>query len=71
MQQVLNNAVVELQQWKSCVLYVVHAKRLQARQVLELRSVVMNPAAIVNDRPILSSERMLHRDYNRKCSDGK
>jgi hypothetical protein len=25
-------------------------------------------AAIVNDRPILSSESMLHKDYNRKCS---
>jgi hypothetical protein len=24
------------------------------------------PAAIVNDRFILSSERMLHKDYNRK-----
>jgi hypothetical protein len=24
------------------------------------------PAAIVNDRPILSSERILHKDYNRK-----
>jgi hypothetical protein len=23
---------------------------------------------IVNDRPILSSERMVHKDYNRKCS---
>jgi hypothetical protein len=29
------------------------------------------PAAIVNDRLILSSERMLHEDYNRKCSVGK
>jgi hypothetical protein len=29
------------------------------------------PAAIVNDRPIFSSERMLHKDYNRKCSVGK
>jgi hypothetical protein len=26
------------------------------------------PAAIVNDRPILSSERKLHKNYNRKCS---
>jgi hypothetical protein len=26
------------------------------------------PAAIVYDRPILSSERMLHKDYDRKCS---
>jgi hypothetical protein len=26
------------------------------------------PAAIVNDRPILSWKRMLHKDYNRKCS---
>jgi hypothetical protein len=25
------------------------------------------PAPIVNDRPILSSERMLHNDYNRRC----
>jgi hypothetical protein len=25
------------------------------------------PAAIVNDRPILSSDRMLYKDYNRKC----
>jgi hypothetical protein len=25
------------------------------------------PAAIVNDRPILSSERMLHTDYDREC----
>jgi hypothetical protein len=25
-------------------------------------------AAIVSDRPILSSERMLYKDYNRKCS---
>jgi hypothetical protein len=26
------------------------------------------PAAIVNDRPILSSKRMLRKDYDRKCS---
>jgi hypothetical protein len=26
------------------------------------------PAVIVNDRPILSSERMLYKDYDRKCS---
>jgi hypothetical protein len=25
-------------------------------------------AAIVNDRSILSSERMLHKGYDRKCS---
>jgi hypothetical protein len=25
-------------------------------------------AAIVNDRPILSSDRMLHKDYDRKSS---
>jgi hypothetical protein len=29
------------------------------------------PAAIVNDTRILSSERMLHEVYNRKCSLGK
>jgi hypothetical protein len=29
------------------------------------------PATIVNDRPILSSERMLHKDYDHKCSVGK
>jgi hypothetical protein len=26
------------------------------------------PAAFVNDRPILSSEMILYKDYNRKCS---
>jgi hypothetical protein len=26
------------------------------------------PAAIVNDRPILLSEMMLHKDYDRNCS---
>jgi hypothetical protein len=26
------------------------------------------PEAIVNDRPILSSERMLFKDYDRNCS---
>jgi hypothetical protein len=26
------------------------------------------PAAIVNDRPIPSSERMLYKDYDRRCS---
>jgi hypothetical protein len=26
------------------------------------------PAAIVNDRPILSSERILYKDYDRRCS---
>jgi hypothetical protein len=26
------------------------------------------PAAIVNDKPILSSESMLHKDYDRRCS---
>jgi hypothetical protein len=25
------------------------------------------PAAIVNDRPILSPERMLYKDYDRRC----
>jgi hypothetical protein len=25
------------------------------------------PGTVVNDRPVLSSERMLHKDYNRKC----
>jgi hypothetical protein len=29
------------------------------------------PAAIVNDRPILSSKRILHKKYNRKCSAGR
>jgi hypothetical protein len=29
------------------------------------------PAAFVNDRPILLSERMLHKDYDSKCSVGK
>jgi hypothetical protein len=29
------------------------------------------PAAIVNDRPILWSEGMLHKDYDRRCSVGK
>jgi hypothetical protein len=28
-------------------------------------------ATIAIDRPILSSERMLHKDYDRKCSVGK
>jgi hypothetical protein len=27
-QQILNNATVELQQWKSCVFYVVRVERL-------------------------------------------
>jgi hypothetical protein len=26
------------------------------------------PAAIVNDRPILSSERILYKDYDCRCS---
>jgi hypothetical protein len=26
------------------------------------------PAAILNDRPILSSERVLYKDYDRRCS---
>jgi hypothetical protein len=26
------------------------------------------PAAIINDKPILSSERMLHKDYDCRCS---
>jgi hypothetical protein len=25
----------------------------------------------IRDKPILSSQRMLHKDYNRKCSVGK
>jgi hypothetical protein len=29
------------------------------------------PAAIVGDRPILSSERMLHKDYESECSVGE
>jgi hypothetical protein len=29
------------------------------------------PAAIAYDRPILSSERTLHKDYDRRCSIGK
>jgi hypothetical protein len=29
------------------------------------------PAAIVNDRSILSSKRMLPKDYDHKCSIGK
>jgi hypothetical protein len=29
------------------------------------------PAAIVNDRHIISWEMMLHKDYSRKCSVGK
>jgi hypothetical protein len=31
-------------------------------------SALARPAKIVNDRPILSSERMLHKDYDLKCS---
>jgi hypothetical protein len=26
------------------------------------------PAAVVNDRPILSSERKLNKEYDRRCS---
>jgi hypothetical protein len=26
------------------------------------------PADIVNDRPILSSDRVLYKDYDRRCS---
>jgi hypothetical protein len=26
------------------------------------------PAGIINDRPILSLERMLYKDYDRRCS---
>jgi hypothetical protein len=26
------------------------------------------PAAIANDRPIVSSEKMLFKDYDRRCS---
>jgi hypothetical protein len=29
------------------------------------------PAAIINDRPVLSSERRLHKDYDTKGSDEK
>jgi hypothetical protein len=29
------------------------------------------PAVIVNDGPTPSSERMLYKDYDRKCSIGK
>jgi hypothetical protein len=29
------------------------------------------PAAIVNDKPVLSSERMLHKDYDSKGSAEK
>jgi hypothetical protein len=29
------------------------------------------PAAIIIYKPILSSERILHKDYNRKCSIAK
>jgi hypothetical protein len=29
------------------------------------------PAAIVNRSPILSSERILHKDYNHECLVGK
>jgi hypothetical protein len=29
------------------------------------------PAAVVNDRSILSSESMLHKDYDHKCSTEK
>jgi heme/copper-type cytochrome/quinol oxidase subunit 2 len=29
------------------------------------------PAAILNERPILLSERILHKDYNSKCSVDK
>jgi hypothetical protein len=31
-------------------------------------TVLGGPAAILNDRPILFSERMLHKDYNCECS---
>jgi hypothetical protein len=30
-----------------------------------------SPAATENERPILSSETMLNKDYNRKCLVGK
>jgi hypothetical protein len=36
MQQILNNAIVGLQQWKICVFYVVIAEMLRARRGLEL-----------------------------------
>jgi hypothetical protein len=30
-----------------------------------------DPAVFVNDRPLLSSEGMLHKEYDRKCLVGK
>jgi hypothetical protein len=60
---------------------------LQVRGILNLKqwNVAISPAglglendyadedqrSIVNDRRIFSSERMLRKDYNRKCSVGK
>jgi hypothetical protein len=29
------------------------------------------PSIFIKDEPILSSERMLHKDFDRKCSVGK
>jgi hypothetical protein len=49
------------------VKYGLESHGTQTRERLRWRG----PAAIVNDKPILSSERVLHKDYTRKCSVGK
>jgi hypothetical protein len=35
-QQILNNATVRLQQWKSCVFYMVNVEMLQARDKVKV-----------------------------------
>jgi hypothetical protein len=46
------------------VKYGHESRGTQTRELLRW----LGPAAIVNDRYILSSERMLRKDYNCKCS---
>jgi hypothetical protein len=36
-----------------------------------IRTLDERPSIFIRDKPIFSSERMLHKDYNRKCSVDK
>jgi hypothetical protein len=49
-------------------LYIVHNEEFSVTAICAIRTLDKRRSIFIIDTPILSSERMLHKDYDRKAS---
>jgi hypothetical protein len=50
---------------------VARRKNFELHAICPIRKLDVKPGILIRDKPILSSERMLHKDYGRKGSVAK